>query len=62
MPPTFQAIPIFRIFDGVLYGPLYFFKLFICGGPELAPALPQSANIRFGNRVRFNEPVDAAPR
>ena len=43
-------------------GPLHFFRLFICGGPEMAPALPQSADIPFGNRLRFNEPVDPAPR
>ena len=43
-------------------GPLHFFRLFICGGPEMAPALPQSADSPFGNRLRFNEPVDPAPR
>src|ERR1700730_4756330 len=26
----------------------YFFKLFICRGPEMAPALPQLAGERFG--------------
>ncbi len=43
-------------------GPLHFFRPFICGGPEMAPALPQSADSPFGNRLRFNEPVDPAPR
>jgi hypothetical protein len=89
MPPTFQAIPVFRIFDvadacpgstvtvqiaGPAGGleayhreitakePLHFFRLFICGGPEMAPALPRSADSPFGNRLRFNEPVDPAPR
>jgi len=27
---------------------VYFFKLSICGGPEMAPALPPSADIRSG--------------
>src|SRR5258705_7686993 len=27
---------------------LYFFKLSICGGPDMAPALPQLADTRFG--------------
>jgi len=30
---------------------VYFFKLFICGGPEMAPALPQSADNRSGAAI-----------
>jgi hypothetical protein len=27
---------------------VYFFGLFICGGPDMAPALPQAADTRSG--------------
>ena len=32
----------------------YFFELSICGGPDMAPALPQAADIRLGadSRIR----------
>jgi hypothetical protein len=53
MPPTFQAV--------TAKGPLRFFRLFICGGPEMAPALPQSADIPFGNGLCFSELVGPAP-
>src|SRR5258705_7968095 len=47
---------------GPRYGPrtppgrgpaVYFFKLSICGGPDMAPALPQAADIRFGAWTRL---------
>ncbi|HTG10733.1 MAG TPA: hypothetical protein VK746_08050, partial [Candidatus Eisenbacteria bacterium] len=41
---------------------VYFFKLFICGGPEMAPALPQSADTRSRliADVVFDIPIDHA--
>jgi hypothetical protein len=41
-----------RFGDGLRRTFVYFLKLFICGGPEMAPALPQLADNRSELRAR----------
>ena len=77
MPPTFQAIPIFRIFDVEKAKEFYVSFLgyhreiiakgyrLMRPGIELAPWNARVMEVidPFGNRLRFNEPVEqgAAP-
>src|SRR5258705_13959762 len=47
-----SLIPDFRtmiMFPPPMLATVYFLKLFICGGPDMAPALPQLADTRFGS-------------
>src|SRR5882724_2328542 len=44
MPPPTMTTRALRLIRRTC---VYFLKLFICGGPEMAPALPQAADIRL---------------